>query len=58
VDAYKAASSGLRRGSIEIIAFGQAQGADFHCQLTGSRLAHTQMLDWLADYLPSREAGV
>jgi hypothetical protein len=37
-----------------IIGFSQAQGANFHCQPTGRQLAHTQMLDWLADHLPAR----
>ena len=34
----------------------QAQGANFHCQPTGRQLTHTQMLDWLADHLPPRQA--
>jgi dienelactone hydrolase len=40
----------------KIIEFTQAQGANFHCQPTGRQLTHTQMLDWLADHLPSRSA--
>ena len=43
----------LLPGDKEIIAFSQAEGADFHCQPTGRQLTHTQMLDWLADHLPS-----
>ncbi len=43
----------LLPGEKEIIGFSQAQGADFHCQPTGRQLTHTQMLDWLADHLPS-----
>jgi hypothetical protein len=46
----------LLPGEKKIIEFGQAQGANFHCQPTGRRLTHTQMLDWLAEYLPSRPA--
>ncbi len=46
----------LLPGQKEIIEFTQAQGANFHCQPTGRRLTHTQMLDWLADHLPSRPA--
>jgi hypothetical protein len=42
----------LLPGEKEIIEFGQAQGANFHCQPTGRQLTHTQMLDWLADHLP------
>ena len=30
---------------------------NFHCQPTGRRLTHTQMLDWLADHLPARQAA-
>jgi hypothetical protein len=40
-----------------IIEFTQAQGANFHCQPTGRQLTHTQMLDWLAEHLPVREAA-
>jgi hypothetical protein len=36
--------------------FTQAQSANFHCQPTGRQLTHTQMLDWLADYLPPQQA--
>jgi hypothetical protein len=43
----------LLPGEKEIIGFSQAQGANFHCQPTGRQLTHTQMLDWLADHLPS-----
>jgi len=43
----------LLPGEKEIIEFTQAQGANFHCQPTGRRLTHTQMLDWLAGYLPA-----
>ena len=46
----------LLPGEKEIIEFTQAQGANFHCQPTGRRLTHTQMLDWLADHLPSQQA--
>jgi hypothetical protein len=46
----------LLRGEKEIIGFSRAQGADFHCQPTGRQLTHTQMLDWLADHLPSQQA--
>jgi len=35
----------------------QSQGANFHCQPTGRQLTHTQMLDWLADRLPARQAA-
>jgi hypothetical protein len=45
---------GLLPGEKAIIGFSQAQGANFHCQPTGRQLAHTQMLDWLADHLPAR----
>lgn len=45
----------LLPGEKEIIGFAQAQGANFHCQPTGRQLTHTQMLDWLADHLPSRQ---
>jgi len=44
----------LLPGEKAIIGFSQAQGANFHCQPTGRQLAHTQMLDWLADHLPAR----
>ena len=47
----------LLPGEKEIIGFTQAQGANFHCQPTGRQLTHTQMLDWLADHLPSGTAG-
>jgi dienelactone hydrolase len=43
----------LLPGEKEIIGFTQAQGANFHCQPTGRQLTNTQMLDWLADHLPS-----
>jgi hypothetical protein len=43
----------LLPGDKAIIGFSQAQGANFHCQPTGRQLAHTQMLDWLADHLPA-----
>ena len=46
----------LLPGEKQIIGFSQAQGADFHCQPTGRQLTHTQMLDWLADRLPPRQA--
>jgi len=46
----------LLPGEKEIIEFTQAQGANFHCQPTGRQLTHTQMLDWLADHLPSQQA--
>jgi hypothetical protein len=46
----------LLPGEKEIIGFTRAQGADFHCQPTGRQLTHTQMLDWLADHLPSQQA--
>jgi hypothetical protein len=42
----------LLQGQKEIIEFTRAQGANFHCQPTGRQLTHTQMLDWLAGYLP------
>ena len=45
----------LLPGAKEIIGFSQAQGANFHCQPTGRQLTHTQLLDWLADHLPSRQ---
>jgi dienelactone hydrolase len=44
----------LLPGEKQIVEFTQAQGAGFHCQPTGRQLTHTQMLDWLADHLPSR----
>jgi hypothetical protein len=43
----------LLPGEKEVIGFTQAQGANFHCQPTARQLTHTQMLDWLADRLPS-----
>jgi hypothetical protein len=43
----------LLPGEKEIIEFGQAQSANFHCQPTGRQLTHPQMLDWLADHLPA-----
>jgi hypothetical protein len=43
-------------GEKKIIEFTPAQGANFHCQPTGRQLTHTQMLDWLAEYLPARRA--
>jgi hypothetical protein len=46
----------LLPGEKRIIGFTQAQGANFHCQPTGRQLTHTQMLDWLADHLPSQRA--
>jgi hypothetical protein len=46
----------LLPGEKEIVEFTQAQGANFHCQPTGRQLAHTQMLDWLADHLPRSQA--
>ena len=46
----------LLPGEKEMIEFSQAQGANFHCQPTGRQLTHTQMLDWLADHLPSQRA--
>jgi hypothetical protein len=46
----------LLPGEKRIIGFTQAQGANFHCQPTGRQLTHTQMLDWLADHLPSGRA--
>jgi dienelactone hydrolase len=46
----------LLPGEKAILEFTQAQGANFHCQPTGRQLTHTQMLDWLADHLPSRQA--
>jgi hypothetical protein len=46
----------LLPGEKEIIEFTPAQGANFHCQPTGRQLTHTQMLDWLADHLPPRQA--
>jgi hypothetical protein len=47
----------LLPGEKRIIEFTQAQGANFHCQPTGRQLTHTQMLDWLAEHLPVREAA-
>jgi hypothetical protein len=46
----------LLPGEKKIIEFTPAQGANFHCQPTGRQLTHTQMLDWLAGYLPARPA--
>jgi dienelactone hydrolase len=46
----------LLPGEKAILEFTQAQGANLHCQPTGRQLTHTQMLDWLADHLPSRQA--
>jgi hypothetical protein len=43
----------LLPGEKEMIGFTQAQGANFHCQPTARQLTHTQMLDWLADHLPT-----
>ena len=45
----------LLPGEKEILKFTQAQGANFHCQPTGRRLTHTQMLDWLADHLSPQQ---
>ena len=45
----------LLPGEKEIIGFTQHQGASFHCQPTGRQLTHTQMLDFLADHLPSQQ---
>ena len=47
----------LLLGEKKITGFSQAQGANFHCQPTGRQLTHTQMLDWLADRLPARQAA-
>jgi hypothetical protein len=47
----------LLPGEKQIIGFTQAQGANFHCQPTGRQLTHTQMLDWLAEHLPARQAA-
>jgi hypothetical protein len=52
----RAVAVDLLPGEKEIIEFGQAQGANFHCQPTGRQLTHTQMLDWLAEHLPPRQA--
>jgi dienelactone hydrolase len=46
----------LLPGEKVILEFTQAEGANFHCQPTGRQLTHTQMLDWLADHLPSQQA--
>jgi hypothetical protein len=46
----------LLPGEKAIIGFTRAQGANFHGQPTGRQLTHTQMLDWLADHLPSPRA--
>jgi hypothetical protein len=43
----------LLPGEKEIVGFGQAVGANSHCQPTGRQLTHTQMFDWLADHLPT-----
>jgi hypothetical protein len=48
----------LLPGEKDIIAFSQAQGANFHCQPAGRQLTHTQMLDWLAGHLPDHGSGV
>jgi hypothetical protein len=47
----------LLPGEKKIITFAQAEGANFHCQPTGRRLTHTQMLDWLADHLPAKASS-
>jgi hypothetical protein len=47
----------LLPGEKKIITFTQAEGANFHCQPTGRRLTHTQMLDWLADHLPAKASS-
>jgi hypothetical protein len=46
----------LLPGNKQSIAFGQAQGVNFHRQPSGRRLTHTLMPDWLAHYLPAGEA--
>ncbi|MGH3151708.1 MAG: alpha/beta hydrolase family protein [Streptosporangiaceae bacterium] len=46
----------LLPGEKQIIEFSQEQGANFHCQPTGRKLTHTQMLDWLAGHLPAGPA--
>ena len=46
----------LLKGEKAIVEFTQAEGANFHCQPTGRRLTHTQMLDWLAEHLPAGRA--
>jgi hypothetical protein len=38
-------------GEKAIVKFTQPDGANFHCQPTGRRLTHTQMLDWLTEHL-------
>ena len=43
----------LLPGEKQIIGFGPADGANFHCQPAGRQLTHTQMLDWLAGHLPA-----
>jgi hypothetical protein len=45
----------LLPGEKQIIEFTQAHGANYHCQPTGRQLTHTQMLDFLADHLPSQQ---
>ena len=45
----------LLPGEKEILQFTQQQGANYHCQPTGRQLTHTQMLDFLADHLPSQQ---
>ena len=45
----------LLPGEKEILQFTQAHGANYHCQPTGRQLTHTQMLDFLADHLPSQQ---
>jgi hypothetical protein len=42
-------------GVVDLV--GQITTPNFHCQPTGRRLTHTQMLDWLADHLPARQAA-
>jgi hypothetical protein len=44
----------LLPGEKAIIEFAQAEGANFHGQPTGRRLADAQLLDWLAEHLPLR----
>jgi hypothetical protein len=46
----------LLPGDKKIIEFTRAQGANFHCQPAGRQLANTQMIDWLAGYLPAGTA--
>ena len=45
----------LLPGEKQIIEFTPQQGANYHCQPTGRQLTHTQMLDFLADHLPSQQ---